>query len=119
MQSESADQLPIRGAAGRRPANARAWRSPAARARSPWHGLYGAWVVIFLALPLVALLLRAAPRGRVAPALADPVVYQALRPSAIPSALTLVVSILLGLPLALLLARYRFRGSRVLDTLVD
>src|SRR4051812_38837661 len=102
-----------------RSGGARAGRTPLQRARSHGLGVLSAWIVVFLALPLVALLIRAAQSDSVAHALADPAVYQALRLSAITSVLTLILSILFGLPLALLLARHHFRGSRVLDTLVD
>jgi molybdate transport system permease protein len=73
----------------------------------------------FLLLPLVGLLSRTAVAGGFLAALTHPIVYEALRLSLITTALVLVLALLLGSPLALLLARRRFRGIGLLDSLVD
>jgi molybdate transport system permease protein len=75
-------------------------------------------VVIFLILPLVALVLRVAPE-RLAASLGTRTVLQAIRLSLTTTALTLVISVLAGTPVAYLLGRYRFRGHMLLDTLID
>ncbi len=77
------------------------------------------FVTLILSLPLVAILLRAAGSGVFLASLGKPVVVQALRLSAWTSLITLLVSVALGTPLAYWLARARFPGKRVVDTLVD
>jgi molybdate transport system permease protein len=73
--------------------------------------------VAFLVLPLVGLLIRA-PWSAIGPALAEPEVGQALRLSLLSASLATVVSIVLGVPLAWVLARSRMRGTSVLRALV-
>jgi molybdate transport system permease protein len=73
--------------------------------------------VLFLVLPLVGLLIRA-PWSAIGPALAEPAVGQALRLSLLSASLATVVSIVLGVPLAWVLARSRVRGRSVLRALV-
>ena len=73
--------------------------------------------VVFLVLPLVGLLIRA-PWSAIGPALAEPEVGQALRLSLLSASLATVVSIVLGVPLAWVLARSRMRGRSVLRALV-
>jgi len=75
-------------------------------------------VLALLVLPLVALLLRLSP-VRVFASLAAPEVVQAVWLSLITSGLTVLIGVVGGTPLALLLARRRFRGRRALDTLID
>jgi len=72
----------------------------------------------FALLPLVALMGAAIP-GRPLRYLADPMLQQALRISAITSLIATTLVVVTGLPVAYLLARYRFRGREVLDTLID
>jgi molybdate transport system permease protein len=72
----------------------------------------------FLALPVVVLLARAV-RPEALSALALPVATEALRLSLVTTGMALLVTIAAGTPLAYLLARYRFRGQRWLDTIVD
>ena len=73
--------------------------------------------IAFLVLPLVGLLIRA-PWSAIGPALAEPEVGQALRLSLLSASLATVVSIVLGVPLAWVLARSRMRGTSVLRALV-
>ncbi|HEU4323176.1 MAG TPA: ABC transporter permease [Roseiflexaceae bacterium] len=75
-------------------------------------------VLLLLLLPLAALLLRLDPALLLAH-LARREVAQAVWLSLTTSAVTVVVGVLAGTPLAFLLARRRFRGRRALDTLVD
>lgn len=81
--------------------------------------LPAAALVAFLALPLAGLLARAVGAGGLVDALGRPIVLEALRLSALTSSLVLLLALLLGSPLALLLARRRFRGIGLLDSLVD
>jgi molybdate transport system permease protein len=72
----------------------------------------------FLLLPLVALLLRI-PLAQLLANLANPEVAQAISLSMITTALTVLLTLLFGTPVAYLLARRRFRGHTALDTLID
>ncbi len=73
--------------------------------------------VLFLVLPLVGLLLRA-PWRRLPSLLAEPSVAQALRLSLVCAVSATAVSVVLGVPLAWLLARVAFPGRRLLRSLV-
>jgi molybdate transport system permease protein len=76
-------------------------------------------LIAFLALPLFGLLSRAAAATSLLSALSKPIVLEALRLSLFTSAIVLSLALLLGSPLALLLARRRFRGIVILDSLID
>jgi molybdate transport system permease protein len=73
--------------------------------------------VAFLVLPLVGLLVRA-PWASLWPALSAPGVGQALRLSLVSATLATLVSVVLGVPLAWVLARSGARGRTVLRALV-
>ncbi len=73
---------------------------------------------IFLALPLLSLVLRLDPGLWLARA-ASPMALRALVLTLETTAVSTALCAALGLPLAWLLARHRFRGSDALDTLVD
>lgn len=75
-------------------------------------------LLLFLALPIGALLLRAAP-AEVAATLVKPEVAQAVSLSLRTTLLTTLLAVLLGSPVAYLLARRRFPGWRLVDTLVE
>ena len=87
-----------------------------------WHGipllLASAPMLVFLLVPLLALMLRVE-----LPALLrhlfDPLVAQAIGLSMITTAITTAVALVAGTPVAFLLARRRFRGRTVVDTLID
>lgn len=77
--------------------------------------------VVFIGLPILALLIRAGQDGGLPGSLAGPLVLPALRLSALTSLTSLAVVIVVGTPFALLLAR-RSAGSpllRVIDALVE
>jgi len=97
--------------------------SPGApRHKSPAFGLSAlpaSLLVVFLALPILGLVGRATTTGGVWAALQRPVVLDALRLSLLSTAVVLVLTLLFGAPLALLLARRRFPGSTLVDSLVD
>jgi molybdate transport system permease protein len=81
-------------------------------------GAIGAAVAItFLVLPVAALLLRTDP-ARLLGSLGEPLVVAALRLSLLTSAVSTLVVVGLGLPVALLLAMHSFPGKRLLETLV-
>ena len=75
-------------------------------------------LVGFLALPFVALLLRVSPAQMFA-RLGEPVVRDALRLSFVTSAAATFIVVLLGLPVAYLLATREFFGKRVVEVLID
>lgn len=75
-------------------------------------------LLLFLLLPLVALLLRVDPAGLVHN-LTNPQVVQAVRLSLVTTSLSTLLALLFGTPLAYLLARRHFRGRVAVDTLLD
>ena len=79
----------------------------------------GLLFALLVALPLAALVYRATASGDLLESLGKPIVRDALRLSLVTSSLTLLVVLCLGTPLAYVLARGRFPGRRLLDTLVD
>jgi molybdate transport system permease protein len=76
-----------------------------------------ALAVAFLVLPLIGLVVRA-PWSTIGPQLAQEEVGQALRLSLLSATLATLVSMVLGVPLAWVLARSRIRGRSVLRALV-
>ncbi len=76
-------------------------------------------LVLFLVVPLLVLLGRTAVTGGLLSYLTSPVVVAALRLSLLTAGVTLLVTLVLGTPVAYLLARYRFPGRELLDTLLD
>lgn len=81
--------------------------------------LLAALFVVFLAIPLGALLWRALDEEHAWTYIDDPVVTEALKLSLTTSSLTLAIAFLLGTPVAFLLARYRFPGYRIVETMLD
>jgi molybdate transport system permease protein len=75
-------------------------------------------LLAFLLLPLLAIFTRAAP-GDVVRNLTEPAVQQAIGISLGTSVVATLLAVLLGTPLAYLLARGRFRFQRAVDTLID
>jgi molybdate transport system permease protein len=74
---------------------------------------------LFLGLPIVTLVGRAILDGSLAKAIASPVVFDALSLSLVTTAISLVITVSLGLPLAFVLARREFRGKGWLEAIVD
>lgn len=74
---------------------------------------------LFLALPILTLVGRAIFDGSLAVAIVSPVVLDALWLSLITTAVSLVITVTFGLPLALVLARRRFRGKGWIEAIVD
>ncbi|MCC7359513.1 MAG: molybdate ABC transporter permease subunit [Anaerolineales bacterium] len=81
-------------------------------------GLLSLPLLLFLVIPLGALLLRAAPAD-VGATLLEPEVRQAITLSARTTLVTTALAVIGGTPVAYLLARRRFPGWRLVDTLVE
>jgi molybdate transport system permease protein len=91
--------------------------SPTARIRDPWW-LLSLPLLLFLALPVVAMFLRTPPE-RLLANLGQAQVIQAISLSLMTTSITLAVTIVFGTPVAYLLARYNFPLRRAVDTLLD
>ena len=76
-------------------------------------------LALFLALPVATLVGRAVETGGLPASLGSTVVREALLLSLTTTAVSLGVIVLLGTPLAFLLARRRFTGSGLIETVVD
>jgi molybdate transport system permease protein len=74
---------------------------------------------LFLGLPIVVLVVRAVVDGSLAHALTAQVVLSALALSLATTAISLAITVAFGLPLAYVLARRRFRGSGLVEAIVD
>jgi molybdate transport system permease protein len=105
-------------------------RAPDAAARSSRRGRgggpgrYGIGVLatlaaLFLGLPILVLVARAVLVGTLAEIAGSPAIIDALTLSLITTSASLVLTVLLGGPLAYVLARRRFRGAWVVETIVD
>ena len=75
--------------------------------------------LLFLLLPIYAIFWKALPHGALFSALRLPLVRDTLRLSLVTTAIALGTTVLLGTPVAYLLARYRFPGYGVLDSVID
>lgn len=75
-------------------------------------------LLLLLVLPVLALLVRALAPDTLA-TLLEPAATEALRLSLLTTGVSMALTVALGTPVAYLLARYHFRGRRLLDTLID
>ncbi|MBA3943340.1 MAG: molybdate ABC transporter permease subunit [Herpetosiphonaceae bacterium] len=75
-------------------------------------------LLLFLGVPLLALVLRVSPAALLAH-LVDPTVAQAIALSIATTLTSTLLALVGGTPVAYLLSRRRFRGRNVLDTLID
>ncbi len=82
-------------------------------------GAATAVLLLFLLLPLAAIFIRVLPQDDLRDYLNRPVVVDALRLSFITTAISLAIILAFGTPAALLLARRRFPGRDIVDTLLD
>jgi molybdate/tungstate transport system permease protein len=80
--------------------------------------LLAALLVLFVAGPLVRLLLQSSPASLGA-ALRDRELVAAISLTVFAASLATILSLLLGVPLAYLLARAQFRGRRVIEGIVE
>jgi molybdate transport system permease protein len=78
-----------------------------------------ALLALFLALPVAALLIRAATGGLLADVAGSTALISALVLSLGTTAVSLGITVTVGLPLAYLLARRQFRGKWLVETIVD
>lgn len=76
-------------------------------------------LIIFLLLPVIALVIRAAQETDAISAQTSQTLRQALRLTFVTSLTTLAIVVAFGTPLAYLLARRQFRGRRLVETLID
>ena len=95
---------------------------PWIRGRGHWSLLIVVWLLasvffLFLAIPLASLVLRESP-WQLWSTIVQPEVLEALQLSVLTTLVSTLLSVLFGLPVAYLLARVRFPGRRVLETLV-
>ena len=74
---------------------------------------------VLLGLPVLVLVVRAVASGALVAAAGLEVVADALALSLVTTAISLVLMVVFGTPLALLLARRRFRGQAIVETIVD
>src|SRR6188508_3360849 len=74
---------------------------------------------LFLGLPVATLVVRSVYDGSLAIAVGSPEVLAALWLSLATTSISLVVTVALGLPLAIVLARRAFRGKGLIETVVD
>lgn len=86
--------------------------------RWSWLTLTALPLVLFLLVPMVALLLRVVPSAMVDSLRTDGV-QRAIQLSLLTSLVSTGLTLLLGTPVAYLLARRRFRGRALLETLID
>jgi len=89
-----------------------------AKFRYPWLILAALPLTLFLLLPLASLLLRAVP-ATILTTVTTESVRRAIQLSLFTSAVSTGLTLLLGTPIAYLLARRRFRGRVLLETLID
>lgn len=99
------------------PRHSRSATSTVKRPRELWQ-LLALPMLVFLALPLVAMFLRVPPESLLAN-LSNPQVMQAVSLSLLTTLFTLGVTIIFGTPVAYLLARRDFPFRRAIDTLLD
>lgn len=106
------------------------WRRPAvahpgsgARGRGRWTagslGAASALLALFLGLPVLVLVVRSIVDGSLATAVASRIVVDALLLSLVTTAVSLVITVTFGLPLAFALARRRFPGKGLLEAIID
>ena len=74
---------------------------------------------LLIALPILAIFIRVLPQGTLLTTLVKPVVLDALRLSFLTTLLTVALAIALGTPIAYLLARHRFPGQTLIDSLIE
>jgi molybdate transport system permease protein len=119
LTAGTADGSPSRRHGRRlRPREPEVLRSRPGHTGAPWPlAVPAAIAILFLVLPLVGLLVRA-PWKELPTLLSDPTVREALRLSLITATLATGVALVIGVPLAWVLARLRFPGRSLLRALV-
>jgi molybdate transport system permease protein len=74
---------------------------------------------LIIGLPIVAIFARVLPTGALLSGISRPIVLEALRLSALTTLCTLALAIALGTPTAYLLARRRFRGQAIVESMIE
>ncbi len=74
---------------------------------------------LLIFLPIAAIFARVLPGGMLLETVGRPVVVEALRLSGLTTLLTLALAIVLGTPIAYILARREFPGRALLDSLIE
>jgi molybdate transport system permease protein len=74
---------------------------------------------LFLGLPVLSLVVRAVLDGSLREAVTTQVVLDALVLSLLTTTISLMITLVLGLPLAIVLARRAFRGKSLVEAIVD
>lgn len=90
------------------------------QARLPLRLVLGAGLllIVLLIVPALVIVGKALNPGLL-PSLLSPVVTEALRLSLFTTSISLLITLVLGVPSAYFLARFSFPGKRLLDTLID
>jgi molybdate transport system permease protein len=76
-------------------------------------------LLLFIVLPLVALVWRAGQDPTLWASLTKPLVLEALWVTGLTASATLLLTLLAGTPLAYLLARREFPGKQLVETITD
>lgn len=97
----------------------RAAMSPGSRAGEMTVWALAFILLLFLAIPVGALVIRALGAGAAWDARTYDTLRQALGLSMVTTAMTMIIIVVLGTPLAYLLARRRFPGAAAIEALVD
>ena len=84
-----------------------------------WLWVIAALPLLLLVVPIIALMMHAADNGELWSSLQSESVRTTLLVSLLSSLCALLITIVLGTPLAWLLARKNFRGKRIINALVD
>ena len=87
--------------------------------RSAWLFVPSGALLLMLVAPLLMVLLRTLGSEELMARLSNSTVLEALRISLTTTLATLVLIVAAGTPTAYLLARYEFRGKKIIDTLID
>jgi molybdate transport system permease protein len=82
-------------------------------------GVLGLVAILFLGLPVFAIVERAIEQTDFFDVISSSAVTEALRISLVTTSVSLLLVIVFGTPLAYVLARYRFPAHALVDTLVD
>jgi molybdate transport system permease protein len=95
------------------------WRSVSAAAEIVVSVILCALVVLFLGIPILAIIERAFSQGDFFDAISSSGVTEALRLSLITTTISLLIIVLFGTPVAYILSRGDFPGRNVIDALID
>jgi molybdate transport system permease protein len=95
------------------------WRSAFAAAEVVVSVILVSLVVLFLGVPILAIIERAFAEGAFFDTISSSGVTQALRLSLITTTISLVIMVIIGTPVAYILSRANFPGRNFIDALID